>query len=73
MIVIEQESMDYLRFLLYLGNRKRISYLRDNGMEQDNKLAQHWMGIHPNTERISVELSIDFRNRSVLVGSMTLL
>ena len=35
MIVIEQESMDYLRFLLYLGKRKRISYLRDNEMGQD--------------------------------------
>ena len=32
MIVIEQETMDYLRFLLYLGKRKRISYLRDNEM-----------------------------------------
>ena len=35
MIVIEQETMDYLRFLLYLGKRKRISYLRDNEMGQD--------------------------------------
>ena len=32
MIVIEQESMDYLRFLLYLPKRKRISYLQDNEM-----------------------------------------
>ena len=36
MFVIEQESMDDLRFLLYLGKRKRISYLRDNEMRQDN-------------------------------------
>ena len=38
MIVIEQESMDYLLFLLYLGKRKRISYLRDNEMGQEKIL-----------------------------------
>ena len=35
MIVIELESMDYLRFPLYLGKRKRVAYLRDNEMGQD--------------------------------------
>ena len=41
MIVIEQESMDYLQFLLYLGKRKRISYLRDNEMGQDKILNKN--------------------------------
>ena len=44
MLVIEQESMDYLRFLLYLGKRKRISYLRDNEMGQDKILNKNWAG-----------------------------
>ena len=41
MIVIEQESMDYLRFLLYLGKRKRISHLRDNEIGQDKILNKN--------------------------------
>ena len=41
MIVIEQESVDYLGFLLYLGKRKRISYLRDTEMGQDKILNKN--------------------------------
>ena len=38
MTVIEQESMDYFPVL---GKRKRISYLRDNEMEQDKILNKN--------------------------------
>ena len=41
MIVVEQESMDYLQFLLYLGKRERISYLRDNEMGQNKILNKN--------------------------------
>ena len=36
--------MDDLRFLLYLGKRKRISYLRDNEMGQDNITNKNYPG-----------------------------
>ena len=41
MIAIEQETMGYLRFSLYLEKRKRISYLQDNEMGHDKILNKN--------------------------------
>ena len=44
MIAIEQETMGYLRFFLYLEKRKGISYLRDNEMGQDKIRNKNYAG-----------------------------